>query len=80
MLAAWLVLPLASSVEKAVVLRLLNDNRNRLRQRQLNANEIAFNPFTRLASLPADATPNDIAAWTVVSRVLLNLDETLTKD
>ena len=27
----------------------------------------------------ADATPNDIAAWTIVGRVLLNLDETMTK-
>ena len=29
--------------------------------------------------LPVDATPNDIAAWTIVSRVLLNLDETLCR-
>jgi mono/diheme cytochrome c family protein len=30
--------------------------------------------------LPGDATPAEAAAWTVVSRVLLNLDETITKE
>ena len=30
--------------------------------------------------LPNDVTPADAAAWTVVSRVLLNLDETITKE
>jgi hypothetical protein len=30
--------------------------------------------------LPATATPAQFAAWTVVSRVLLNLDETITKE
>jgi hypothetical protein len=31
-------------------------------------------------TLPAGATPASLAAWTVVSRVILNLDETITKD
>ena len=30
--------------------------------------------------LPPDATPAQLAAWTVVARVLLNLDETITKE
>ena len=30
-------------------------------------------------TLPAGATPASLAAWTVVSRVILNLDETITK-
>jgi hypothetical protein len=30
--------------------------------------------------LPDGATAADLAAWTIVSRVLLNLDETLTKE
>ncbi|MFN3648166.1 MAG: PSD1 and planctomycete cytochrome C domain-containing protein [Armatimonadota bacterium] len=30
--------------------------------------------------LPAGVTPAELAAWTVVSRVLLNLDETITKE
>ncbi len=31
-------------------------------------------------ALPATATPAKLAAWTAVSRVLLNLDETITKE
>ena len=31
-------------------------------------------------SLPKGITPAQLAAWTVVSRVLLNLDETITKE
>ncbi len=36
--------------------------------------------FDQKAALPANVTPDDWAAWTVVSRVLLNLDETITKE
>ncbi len=31
-------------------------------------------------NIPAGATPTELAAWTAVSRVLLNLDETITKE
>jgi hypothetical protein len=31
-------------------------------------------------TLPEGITPNQLAAWTVISRVLLNLDETLTRE
>jgi hypothetical protein len=41
---------------------------------------VAFSPLTRVDALPPDATPNEIAAWTLVARVLLNLDETITKN
>jgi hypothetical protein len=39
----------------------------------------AFNPASP-PTLPAGATPASLAAWTIVSRVILNLDETITKD
>jgi hypothetical protein len=32
------------------------------------------------ADLPEGVSATDLAAWTVVSRVLLNLDETVTKE
>lgn len=61
------------------VLKLLDANRARLRQGEIKAGVIAFSALTKPEELPTDATPNDIAAWTIVSRVLLNLDETMTK-
>ncbi len=33
-----------------------------------------------LAALPAGTKPGDLAAWTAVARVILNLDETITKE
>lgn len=61
------------------LLQLLHEQRQRLTRGELQATDIAFSKQTDLKALPADATPNDLAAWTIVSRVLLNLDATLTK-
>ena len=36
--------------------------------------------YRRPATMPNNATPAQLAAWTAVSRVLLNLDETITKE
>jgi hypothetical protein len=66
--------------ERGVILKLLASRGERLRRGELKAADVAFSPSTRLADLPPNATPNDIAAWAIVSRVLLNLDETLTKN
>jgi hypothetical protein len=38
-----------------------------------------LDPMDLAESAPANATPAQVAGWTVVSRVLLNLDETITK-
>ena len=46
---------------------------------KLKAAELAFSPFTKSTELPPDAAPVDLAAWAIVARVLLTLDETLTK-
>jgi hypothetical protein len=69
----------ARPTELQAVQRLLASSRARLRQGELKAGEIAFSAFTKSSVLPADATPIDLAAWAIVARVLLNLDETLTK-
>jgi len=69
----------AKPAEQQEVLKLLGVNRDRLMRGELRAASIAFSKFTKLEDLPANATPNDIAAWTIVSRVLLNLDETLCR-
>jgi hypothetical protein len=69
----------ATATETGTVLRLLGQHRTRLRAGELKAGDIAFSAFTKLGQLPADATPNELAAWTLVARVLLNLDEALSK-
>jgi len=46
--------------------------------RQLTAD--AANPKTEAPAIPEGATPTELAAWTAVARVLLNLDETITKE
>ena len=65
--------------ELKTVLQLLRQQRERLQVGELKATDIAFSDYTDIEQLPPDATPNDIAAWTIVCRVLLNLDEMLSK-
>ena len=66
--------------ERDAVIQLVADTRARLRKGELKAGEIAFSEFTRSTELPADSTPIDLAAWTVAARIVLNLDETLSKN
>ena len=67
----------AKPAELQVVLKLLATNRERFVNGELQAKTIA--KLAKLTEVPAGATLNDVAAWTVVSRVLLNLDETLCR-
>jgi hypothetical protein len=65
--------------EWARVEKLLQETRARLKSGELKGGAIAFSAFTKPEELPADASPNELAVWAIVSRVILNLDETLTK-
>jgi hypothetical protein len=65
--------------EHEPIATLLRDTRARLAEGWLNARELATGDASRLPALPPGTTPQDAAAWTVVARVLLNLDETLNK-
>jgi len=66
--------------EKKELLLLLNKERQRLADGWLNPSEIATGRPDAARQLPLGATPTQLAAYTVVSRVLLNLDETITKE
>jgi hypothetical protein len=66
-------------VERETVFALLRETRQRLADGWLNAGEIATGDPGKLPALAPGTVPSDAAAWTVVARVLLNLDETVTK-
>ncbi|PYT26303.1 MAG: hypothetical protein DMG57_22190 [Acidobacteria bacterium] len=66
--------------ELAELLRLLNKQKQRLTEGWLSALNLAGIDATHPLKLPQGTTPVQLAAMTVVSRVLLNLDETITKE
>ena len=66
--------------ERKQLLTLLERQKTRLADGWLNPNEIATGEEKPSAKLPAGTTPTQLAAFTVISRVLLNLDETITKE
>jgi hypothetical protein len=70
--------PIKPAEDKKIA-ALLRDTRARLAAGWISAREIATGDAAALPALPPGTTPQDAAAWTVVARVLLNLDETLTK-
>ena len=67
-------------VERNEVLSLLDKQRKRLADGWINAKEVATGDAASTPKLPAQTTPQDAAAWTLVSRVILNLDETISKN
>ncbi len=62
--------------ETARLLALFDDAKSGFAKDPAKALSIATKP---LGPLPKDADPTELAAWTVVSNVLLNLDETLMR-
>ena len=68
-----------TDAERDEVLALLKLQRQRLADGWLNPREVTTGDAAKLPELPGETTPQDAAAWTLVARVLLNLDETLSK-
>ena len=66
--------------ERQAIVELLESRRRRLAECWLNPREIATGDAAQLPSLPPETTPQDAAAWTLAARVLLNLDETISKN
>ena len=66
--------------EKQELLSLLEKQKQRIADGWVNPVEVATGESKIPSKLPAGVTPTQLAAYTVVSRVLLNLDETITKE
>ncbi|MDR3704003.1 MAG: PSD1 and planctomycete cytochrome C domain-containing protein [Candidatus Sulfopaludibacter sp.] len=66
--------------ETDVLLKLLAKEDQRIADGWLSALDLTGLGAGGGASLPAGTTPRRYAAWTAVSRVILNLDETITKE
>jgi hypothetical protein len=65
--------------ERKVLLGLLEAQARRITEGRLDARELAGGAVVPPISSPSVSTAQ-LAAYTVVSRVLLNLDETITKE
>jgi len=66
--------------ESAVLLQLLNTERQRFAGDEPQAWQTASDDPAHPPALPPGATAADAAAWTGVCRVLLNLDETISRE
>ena len=68
-----------TETERHEILSLLKLQRQRIGDGWLNPREVTTGDAAKLPELPGESTPQDAAAWTLVARVLLNLDETISK-
>lgn len=66
--------------EQVEILNLLQNHRKRLAEGWLNPREVATGDPANLPELPPGISPQDAAAWTLTARVLLNLDETISRN
>ena len=66
--------------EKQELITLLEKQKQRMADGWVNPAEVATGDTKVPSKLPAGVTPTQLAAYTVVSRVLLNLDETITRE
>ncbi|MEX2168306.1 MAG: PSD1 and planctomycete cytochrome C domain-containing protein [Pirellulales bacterium] len=66
--------------ELAELQEFLDQQTERFAQPDAKPWELAANDPAKPPELPAGITPPQAAAWTAVSRLLLNLDETITKE
>ncbi len=66
--------------EKSELLGLLKRQQQRIADGWINPNELSTGKNEKPENLPAGTTPTQLAVYTVISRALLNLDETITKE
>ena len=68
-----------SDREREELMKFLQAQRKRLADGWVNPREILTGDASKLRELPQGTSPQDAAAWTLTSRIILNLDETMTK-
>lgn len=68
------------SKETAALLALYRQQSERFQKGDAKPWELAANDPAHPPELPAGVTPPQLAAWTAVARVLLSLDETITRE
>jgi hypothetical protein len=66
--------------ERTELLALLEKQKKRISEGWVNPLELVSGKNELPKDLPKNATPTQLAAYTVVTRVLLSLDETITKE
>ena len=71
---------LPTDEESQELLRLLHSQRMRLAEGWLSPRAITMGDYEKLPELPPGVSPVDAAAWTLLARAVLNLDETFSKD
>jgi hypothetical protein len=71
---------LPNNVEKGALLHLLAKQKEKFANPDTKPWDLAASDPSKPPDLPDGMRPFDAAAWTVVARVLLNLDETITKE
>jgi hypothetical protein len=65
--------------DNADVVELLKSQKVKIADGWLNPRELTTGDPAKLPELPKGVTPTEAAAWVLAARVLLNLDETMTK-
>ncbi len=66
--------------EMKELLSILSRQKQRFAEGWINPNELTTGQTQPPANLPKNVSPTQWAAYTAMSRVLLNLDETITKE
>jgi len=69
-----------TEAESSVLLAFLTKQVEKFSAPEAKPWDLAANDPSNPPALPANATPPQAAAWTALSRLLLNLDETITKE
>jgi hypothetical protein len=69
-----------SDDERKELLALLDRQKQRFADGWAEPKLVALKDPSQMTKLPEGANPTQLAAWTMVSRVILNLDETITKE